>query len=175
MGSMVLYDFFVGTTQGSSENLLDQFMDLHTTQKIAIVGRLTGVASVIAEVQDRFGSGVTIISGWQAGKQDSRFSLGDGFWHSQGEAATIRVNGVPAKEVYEFLDGYMSGWGGLRLGEGAVYFDIRKKPWRSKPVENPLEFYSTERCFNCGFNLKLNTPDWQKQTGCPRCHKSLCD
>lgn len=86
--------------------------------------------SVIQDVRTHFEEPTIINSGCRCEYHNKIVGGADNSKHKEGIAADIRVNGVPEKELYTYLDDKYPHKYGIGLYKGRVHIDIR--PIRSR-------------------------------------------
>lgn len=83
------------------------------------------LVAVLQNVRDHFGKSVTISSGYRTDSHNKKCGGASYSQHKYGMAADIKVSGVKAKDVYNYLDDKYPNQYGLGLDSNYVHVDVR--------------------------------------------------
>lgn len=97
--------------------------------KIVIVSK--PLLKILDGLRDHIGQPVYINSGYRTPEHNKAVGGSALSYHMYGMAADIRAAKYTPKQLYNILDEWLEGWGGLEEHEYFVHFDVRSREWRS--------------------------------------------
>lgn len=98
---------------------------------IVIVSKV--LLKILDDLRDKIGEPIYINSGYRTPEHNKAVGGSTLSYHMYGMAADIRADKHTPKQLYNILDEWMEGWGGLEEHETYLHVDVRAKEWR-KPM-----------------------------------------
>ena len=84
------------------------------------------LVSVLQQIRDHFGKAVTITSAFRTASHNKKVGGATYSQHLYGTAADIKVSGVAASVVADFVETLMPGTGGIGRYSTFTHVDVRK-------------------------------------------------
>ncbi len=111
------------------------------------------LAVLLQAIRDHFGRAVTINSGYRSPAHDKAVGGTGSGYHTKGQAADIRINGVDPLVIGLYAAELLGTSGGIEIGDGYCHVDVRKDRWRAF-TRSGGSSYTTVTDF--GYKLKRN-------------------
>lgn len=87
---------------------------------------------ILDDLREKIGEPIYINSGYRTPEHNKRVGGTTLSYHMYGMAADIRADRHTPKQLYNILDEWLEGWGGLEEHETFLHVDVRAKEWRTK-------------------------------------------
>lgn len=87
---------------------------------------------ILDKLRDEIREPIYINSGYRTPEHNKKVGGSTLSYHMYGMAADIRADKHTPKQLYDILDDWLKGWGGLEEHETFLHVDTRTKEWRSK-------------------------------------------
>ena len=112
-----------GTTYISKNFRVREFACKDGSDPIFIDDELVGV---LQQIRDHFGKAVTITSAFRTASHNKKVGGAKYSQHLYGKAADIKVSGVAASVVADYVETLMPGTGGIGRYSTFTHVDVRK-------------------------------------------------
>ena len=97
---------------------------------IVIVSKV--LLKILDGLRDELGEPIYVNSGYRTPEHNKAVGGSTLSYHMYGMAADIRANKHTPKQLYDILDEWLEGWGGIEEHKTFLHVDVRAKEWRSK-------------------------------------------
>lgn len=98
--------------------------------KIVIVSNV--LLKILDGLREEISEPIYINSGYRTPEHNKAVGGSTLSYHMYGMAADIRTDKHKPKQLYNILDEWLEGWGGLQEHETFLHVDVRANEWRSK-------------------------------------------
>lgn len=90
------------------------------------------LVEILQQIRNHFGKSVHINSGYRTPTYNKKIGGATYSQHCHGTACDIHITGIAPKEIAEFAETLLKGWGGIGIYKNFVHIDTRKTKsrWR---------------------------------------------
>lgn len=90
------------------------------------------LVTILQRIRHHYGKAVYINSAYRTPTYNKKVGGATHSQHCYGTACDIRINGVKPKELAEYVETLLIGWGGIGVYSNFVHVDVRPKKSRWK-------------------------------------------